>query len=313
MRVLVTGATGFLGSHVVEKLLDDNHDVVAVGSLRHNGESLRVVEAITATPDRGEFTWLLHDLAAPFSETQVRQLGEVDAIVNVASLSSVDASIIDPVGFTQNNVNVVLHTLELARRVRPSCFIHMSTDEVYGSDEPCDALHHRPSSPYAASKSAQEDICRAYALTFNVPVQLVRSANMFGERQSTLAFIPKIVRTLLRRDSVKIHVTDAGPGVRNYTYVKNVANFIATLPNLAGTRFRQHTLRGQATVDNLTLARTIARVAGLQLHYELTRASDVRPGYDVKYALHGDEWNPSIEFEVGLERTVRYLLNDLAP
>lgn len=305
MRVLVTGAAGFVGSHVVEQLLRDGHDVVGVGSLKHNGESYRVLEAIRDENATSSFTWLRHDLAAPFSSTQIHRLGLADAIIHTASLSSVDASVNDPVGFVQNNVNSTLTMIELAQHMEPRQFIHMSTDEVYGTSVPCADGHHMPSSPYAASKAAQEDICNAWAQTFHVPISIVRSANMFGERQSELAFIPRIVRAVLNDNILPIHVDyDGKPGVRNYSYVGNVARYIAYRAITSNHVIQHTTLRGQMTLDNLSLALNVAAILDRELRYELIEATTVRPSYDRKYELHGVDWNPKIDAGEALRRTV---------
>lgn len=304
MRVLVTGAAGFVGSHVVQQLLALNCDVIAVGSLKHNGESYRIVESIRDENATSNFSWLRHDLAAPFSAGQVERLERVDAIVNVASLASVDASIDDPVGFVQNNVNLTLHMLELARELQVSQFVQLSTDEVYGTAVPCDDGHHMPSSPYSASKAAQEDICNAWQQTFHVPVSTVRSANMFGERQSELAFIPRIVRAVVNDNVVPIHVDRNGnPGVRNYSYVGNVARYLAYRAT-SPTAFVNTTLRGQATLDNFSLALNVAAILDRELRYEFVDATAVRPGYDEKYELHGIDWEPPISAGEALRRTV---------
>jgi nucleoside-diphosphate-sugar epimerase len=305
VRVLVTGVAGFVGSHVAEQLLQDGHDVVGVGSLKHNGESYRVLEAIRDENATSSFTWVLHDLAAPFSANQLRQLADVEAIVNVASLASVDVSINDPVGFVQNNVNSTLHMLELARSVEPLHFTQMSTDEVYGTSAPCDDGHHTPSSPYSASKAAQEDLCNAWWETFGIRVSVVRSANMFGERQSELAFIPRIVRAVVNDNVLPIHVDQNGkPGTRNYTYVGNVARYITQRSTYEKRAVYNTTLRGQMTLDNLSLALNVAAILDRELKYEFIEAITVRPGYDRKYELHGVDWDPKIDAGEALRRTV---------
>lgn len=308
MKVLVTGAAGFVGSHVVEQLLALGCDVVGVGSLQHNGESWRVLEAIRDENATSNFTWIRHDLAAPFSNFQVtRQLHGrgIEAIINVASLASVDVSIQDPVGFVRNNVDLMLSVLDLAQQLSVKRFIQLSTDEVYGVNVPCDDGHHTPSSPYSASKAAQEDLCNAWRETFDVPVSIVRSANMFGERQSQLAFIPRVVRALVNDDVIRIHVDKNGaPGIRNYSYVGNVARYLARRVTSTDDAVYNTTLRGQMTHDNFSLALNVAAILDLELKYEFVDAVDVRPGYDRKYELHGVDWQPEISAGDALRRTV---------
>lgn len=306
MKVLVTGVAGFVGSHVVEQLLADGHSVFGVGSLTHNGESWRVVDSIKSVTATSDFTWIRHDLAAPFSVAQRRVMEGVTSIVNVASLASVDTSIEDPVGFVQNNVNSTLHVLELARRLEVRRFVQVSTDEVYGTQSPCDDGHHMPSSPYSASKAAQEDLCSAWRETFDVPVTIVRSANMFGERQSELAFIPRVIRAVVEDRPTQIHVDSQGkPGSRNYSYVGNVARYLADRATAPDNEAQLNvTLRGQMTLDNFSLALNVAALLDRELRYEFVNATSVRPGYDVEYALHGDDWAPRIGAGEALRRTV---------
>jgi len=305
VRILVTGVGGFLGSHVLEELIHDGHDVVGVDSLNHNGDSLRVAEATTCLADDAKFLWMCHDLTAPFSNVRRHQIGNIDAIIHVASMSSVDVSIKDPAWFVQSNVNSILTMLQLARLTFPTRFVHMSTDEVYGTSSPCADGHHMPSSPYAASKAAQEDLCNAWAETFQVPVTIVRSANMFGERQSELAFIPRVVRAIVEDRIIPIHVDQNGrPGVRNYSYVGNVARHLIDVATATSSAHVNHTLRGQMTLDNFSLALNIASILDRELRYEFVDATTIRPGYDEKYELHGEDWNPKVGAGEALRRTV---------
>jgi dTDP-glucose 4,6-dehydratase len=306
VRILVTGVGGFLGSHVLDQLIHAEHDVIGVDSLNHNGDSLRVAEATTCLADDAKFTWTCHDLAAPFTYQQVGKIGKLDAIIHVASLASVDQSIFDPVTFVNTNVNSTMTMLELARLTSPKRYVHMSTDEVYGSITPCAEGQHAPSSPYAASKAAQEDLCNAWRETFDVPVTIVRSANMFGERQSELAFIPKVIRAVLNDDVVYIHVDRNGkPGTRNYTYVGNVAqHLIRVATQSTDDPLIDQTLRGQVTLDNFSLALNIATILDRELRYEFIDARRVRPGYDEKYELHGIDWSPEVSAGEALRRTV---------
>ena len=304
--VLVTGAGGFVGGHVVEALLTNtDYHVVAVDSFRHNGAVDKLVAS--ADVDRSRVDLLTHDLTVPFSSTQRRLLDDVTVIVDVASRSSVDESITEPRQFVLNNVAVTLTVLELARDLDVRRFVHVSTDEVYGPTSPRASTDHRPSSPYAASKAAQEDVCHAYARTYAVPTTVVTSANMFGERQSELAFIPRIVRALVRGESIPIHVSDGVAGQRRYTYVRNVALELVREVLVGHDETERLTFTGQRLVDNLTLARWIADYANLDLRYRLVDVANVRPGYDPTYAALGG-WQPTIDFERGLRTTVEWFI-----
>lgn len=297
-RVLLTGASGFVGSHFLDALLTDLPDVevVAVASFTCNGVIDRIVNVVEHHPD-ARVTIVRHDLSTPPSKLTLDRIGDLDAILDLASRCSVDESIQDPVCFVANNVAVTLHTLEIARVARPTVYVHLSTDEVYGRRRPLSATDHLPSSPYSASKAAQEDVCNAYEQTYDVPMMIVNPSNMFGERQSSLAFIPRIVRATLRNEVVPIHVDHTGPGSRHYSHARDVADWVLSYVR-AGDNDpfslppQRLPLTGMHTVDNLTLARRVAEILGRDLRFDLVSGESQRRGYDASYAVLEpiDDW-----------------------
>jgi dTDP-glucose 4,6-dehydratase len=311
--VLVTGVGGFVGSHVVEALLErtDWH-VICVDSFRHNGDFVNLVDA--AGYDTSRVTVLVHDLTTPFTARRLRQLRDLDVnyVINVASRSHVDESVREPVDFILNNVQLTLNVLELCRAVEPRRLLHMSTDEVYGP-RGGSITEHRPSSPYAASKAAQNDLIWAYARTYDVRATVVVSANMFGERQCDTAYVPLVVRSLLGGRELNVHYAGDRPGERSYTYVGNVAHRIvdellvdADRDRLGSGTVDYVTLTGQRRIDNLTLASKISNVASLPLEVRVVQGATSRPGYDPTYASLDDVWTPRVDFDEGLRRTVRW-------
>lgn len=309
--VLVTGGGGFVGSHVVEQLLDrTNWSLVVVDSFRHNGEFVRLLDATGR--DTSRVTVLVHDLTVPFSPRAVRNLDGIDAVVNVASRSHVRESIDEPADFVLNNVKLAVTVLELARQVEPTHLIHVSTDEVHGPHPHRWPVEHRPSSPYAASKAAQADLVWSYARTYGVPTTVVASANMFGERQAATAYVPLVVRALTTGSTLYVHYdANDAPGERAYTYVRNVADRILG-QLLVGC---QHdvddpvnyvALRGQRRIDNLALARLVADELDLPLLWQPQRGDVTRPGYDETYHDVGPPWDAPVDFLDGLRLTVRW-------
>lgn len=289
MRVLVTGAGGFLGSHVVETLLANTScDVVALDSFRHNGAVDRLLAALDA--DASRVTTLVHDLRVPFSPRQRDLVGSLDVVFDVASRCSVDESIHDPADFIMNNVGVTLTTLELARALKVERYIHVSTDEVFGAASDESLCGHAPSSPYSASKAAQEDVCLAYARTFDVPLTIVTTGNMFGERQSQLAFVPRVVRALLNAQVISVHVYDGVPGSRHYSHARDVADWFVSGALIEPAR--HVVLPGRYHVDNLRMVELIATALDRPFAIDLVEATSVRPGADKVYPdlIADDGW-----------------------
>jgi dTDP-glucose 4,6-dehydratase len=315
--LLITGAGGFLGSHVLQAALRQTNDldVIVVDSFRHNGGTDRILDAMIDVPDTGEILddtrrrvrLCTHDLAAPFSARQLAELGEVDYVVHAAARCSVDDSIADPVGHVNNNIQSTLTMLELARTLRPSRFLHVSTDEVYGA---ASVAGHQPSSPYAASKAACEDLCHAYRVTYDVPVSVMNSSNLFGERQSALAFIPRAIRLIEAGETVPIHARAGRSGSRWYTYAPNVARHVVDL--LAGESWRwRYPLHGQEEWNVLELATHLATLLGRPLRYETIEADETRPGWDQHYGElpQDSSWRPAIPASTGLKSTVVWALS----
>lgn len=328
-RVLLTGAGGFVGSHVLEVLLTDTDwEIVVVDSFRHNGASDLIGEAMVGAGDTSRTQVFMHDLAAPVSPRQLARIGKLDYIIHVASRCSVTESIDHPADFVRNNIDSTLTVLELARQQwcwqtsDPKLFDHrlvlLSTDEVYGSGAIREYTDHRPSSPYAASKAAQEDLVHAWQRTYGFPATIFNSANMFGERQSLLAFIPKVIGAILSHLTVPIHTFHDAPGRRHYTYVRNTAQ--AIVDHLAAarqggaifpqTRPLRVALAGQHQIDNLALAQQIAGLIGRPLRYSLVDGAAVRPGYDGEYSPLGADGWAQISFTEGLERTVKWYVDN---
>lgn len=302
MTTLLTGAGGFLGSHVLDKLLLTNEEIVCVDSFSHNGTT----DAIAEVARHSEITVLRHDLTAPFSPRSIATLRahQINRIIDTASLCSVPQSIDSPAPFIQNNVAVTVNVLELARALDVEHLIHVSTDEVHGPDA---TDGHHPSSPYAASKAAQDDTCHAYAHTYGIPISLVRPSNMFGERQSQLAFIPQLIKAAVELRQVELHFTNGVPGGRWYVYAGNVAEYIVGMKPGGW----EHVLTGQAYVDNEHLLGRVQALVGRQIPWRRVDGETSRPGYDPQYQDRdpAPDWDPPVSVDEAFKRTVGWFLS----
>lgn len=314
MRALVTGASGFLGHHLVDLLLEETDwELLALGSPR------------SAAPARlgPRLRFLRHDLRSPIDPRTAERIGEVEVIFNLASCSDGDRSIADPVGVVETNVAIALHALELARACRPRAFVHFSTGEVYGPAPDGVAFPegapHVPTSPYAASKSAQEAIVTAYWRTFGVPVVILNLLNVFGEHQRPGRFVPVCISHLAEGREVPIfgeRVNGAWvSGSRPWLYARDAADaarFVAERLEPAqypdADRPSRYHVVGEEETD-LALAWRIARILGVRFRYRWVDGSSARPGWGRRYALDGSRladagWRPSIGLEEGLRQTV---------
>lgn len=301
MRVLITGADGFIGSNVLSYLLEKTDwSFVAICSWRHHGRPQNIkpdprVEVVT------------HDLTGPIPE-----LGQFDYILNLASESHVDRSIADPVNFVENNVSSTLQMLEYARHHLPKVFIQFSTDEVYGANdhEEWDVLE--PSSPYAASKGMQELGGISWYKTFQVPVVITNSNNIIGPNQNPEKFVPKVVELINAGQEVTIHTVDGKPGRRHWNPVENVSSAIHFILGLTPSKYPdssrpdRYGLGGGKELDNLEMAQLIARTLGKTFNYHTLEGEAVRPGYDKSYpktegTLESLGWVPPVTLEEGLQ------------
>lgn len=312
--IVITGTAGFLGSHLLDAVLrSTNFNVIAVDSLNHNGQSRNVTNVLDNAPQHaGRVQFITHDLRAPFHQTDLRRLVNVDYIIHAAAYSQVGHSVADPVGFVSNNVQGALTMLEVARQSSDlRRFVLISTDEVYGAGVDVHnsfMTNYQPSSPYAASKACQELIAHSYQKSFRVPVTTFNISNMFGPRQSQLAFIPQVIRKLREAlngwiSPINVHVDENGnPGGRYYSFVEDVAHNIVRrlhgdLNNYQSFGSRVH-VPGHDYVDNDTLVRSLHKISGSQTPIdELIRHVNVytkQPGHDIDYGhLEGDAaWEP---------------------
>jgi dTDP-glucose 4,6-dehydratase len=338
-RILLTGAAGFVGSHVLRHLLKRTKaEIVCPVTFRHKGFPARIISAAEGIEIDGgapaRVTVMMMDLTAPADPISISRMGHIDYILNVASESHVDRSITDPVPFVMNNTALILNTLELARVLRPDVFLQMSTDEVYGP-APMGYSHREwdpicPSNPYSASKAAQEAIAISYWRTYGVPVVITNTMNIIGEMQDVEKMVPKTIKLLTNGEPVPVHCdTDGSPGSRFYLHARNLADAWLFLLRQEGKlwdlnmhvdgsgRPSRFNIVGEQEVDNITLVKQVARIMGVMPRYEKQSFHASRPGHDLRYALDGSRmaklgvngWHPPFPFDSSLETTVRWTLD----
>lgn len=326
-KILLTGAAGFVGSHILSHLLKHtNYEIVCVCSWRHRGAPFRILDDKNYQDNKERVKIITHDLISPFTEDVKRQIGKPQIILNIASESHVDRSITEPVSFIQNNVNLVLNMLEFAREIKPEVFLQFSTDEVYGQ-APLGVDHKEwspiiPSNPYSASKAAQEAIAISYWRTYGVPLIITNGMNIFGERQDKEKFVQLCIDRVENGEEIVIHGYPDGKtaGSRFYIHARNVADAILHIINTVKPtlypnvdRPERFNIVGEVEIDNLTMAQIIAKYVGKDLKYKMVDFHSSRPGHDCRYALNGEKlaktgWKPKVSFDQSLKKVVDFSL-----
>ncbi len=329
--LLLTGAGGAIGCHVLSHFLKNTDwNIIATDSFRHKGYFDRITEVTndkSITDDDIERLRLFtHDLTAPFTEREIKQMGRIDYIINLASLSDVQASIEDPVTFVKNNTDIALNMLELARKIRPEKFIQFSTDEVYGP-APKDGGGHRewdaiiPSNPYSASKAAQEALAIAWWRCYGVPVIITNTMNNFGEMQAPTKFPALIQKRIQNDETIQVHSAASGDvGTRYYLHssatadaLRFILDNIAVVAHTPGEIDRPLRLNivGDLQVSNLDLVHTIARLMGKEAKVEMVNFHETNLGHDLHYGLNGDllaslGWTSPTTFGKSMKETIEW-------
>lgn len=312
MRVLVTGSTGFIGHHIVARLLSEGFEVVGLDRMSHSGNLNRV----TTIPP---YKIVHHDLRSAIHDQLKKQLGEFDYILHVAASSHVDRSIEDPMSFVLDNVVGTCNILEFARTQWDlKMFVYFSTDEVFGPAPPGvnydEYDRYNSTNPYSATKAGGEELAVAYQNTFKVPVVITHTMNVFGERQHFEKFIPKCINKIRNDDTIEIHsnASKDQPGSRYYIHAEDVADALVFVMRLG--KFGKFNIVGKEEMDNLTLARLIAEALGRDsFKYELVDFHSSRPGHDLRYALSGKRlaelgWAPKKSVRERINEVVSWFL-----
>lgn len=317
MKVLITGGAGFIGSHLIEHIIrKTTFHVVCIDMLSYAsaGWSRLKDSDLYYSPRVKCLTW---NLEIPFSQGMIDEIEDIDIIIHVAAISHVDYSIKNPVETIRNNIMSTVNLLEYARTLKNlKIFQYFSTDEVFGTCPKGQSYKehdpHRPTNPYSASKAASEDICLAYHNTYKVPIIITNLMNVFGQRQYSMNFIPKVIKKVLNDEVVDIHTESDGvtSGSRFYIHARNVADAVLFIIE-KGQIGEKYNIRGSCEVTNLDLAQKIAAIIGKPLKYNLVAHHDDRPGHDDRYELSGEKlakegWNPPVDFEKSLEHTVKW-------
>jgi dTDP-glucose 4,6-dehydratase len=306
MRILVTGGAGFIGSHLVRRLVrEGGHEVVNLDALKYSG-NLANLEDLES--DR-QYRFVHGDIGdQPLVERILRE-HRVEAVVNAAAETHVDRSIMDPGTFARTDVVGTGVLLEESRRAGVSRFLQVSTDEVYGSVETGSSTEEAPlapRSPYSASKAGGELLVLSYWSTFGFPVVVTRGSNTYGPNQYPEKFIPLFVTNAI--DDQVLPLYGDGRQRRDWLAVEDHCSAIDHVL-LHGEPGQIYNIGGGNERENVTVAESL--LACLGKSSQLIRFVRDRPGHDRRYAVDCAKlrklgWRPSVAFEDGLRATVEW-------
>jgi dTDP-glucose 4,6-dehydratase len=322
--LLVTGGAGFIGSNfVVSTIKETAESIVNLDKLTYAG-SLKNLDVLRG--DR-RHTFLQGDIADRELVRKLLRTHKPRAIVHFAAESHVDRSIAGPADFVQTNVVGTWSLLEEARAYCPDesfRFLHVSTDEVYGSLGPAEPAFteqtpYAPNSPYAASKAASDHLVRAYHHTYGLPTLTTHCSNNYGPRQFPEKLIPLMIRNALEGKPLPVY--GDGGHVRDWLYVADHCAAVRLV--LAKGRVGEtYNIGGENEIVNLELVRTLCRLLDRAQPRKGGSYADLiafvkdRPGHDRRYAMNIARirrelgWAPKETFQSGLEKTVRWYVEN---
>jgi dTDP-glucose 4,6-dehydratase len=306
VRVLVTGGAGFIGSNFVHQLLREHSSdqIVVLDKLTYAG-NLRNLE--TALQDsRVQFVRL--DISDP---SVIDAVKGCDAVVHFAAESHVDRSIEDATPFVRTNVEGTWRLVDACRAARVARFVHVSTDEVYGSLEPGESAKESsplaPTSPYAASKAASDLLILSAVKTHHFPAIITRCTNNYGPYQFPEKFIPLMISQALANQPLPVY--GDGKNVRDWIHVADHCCAI-DLILCKGKEGEIYNIGGGCELENITVVRKILHT--LNRPESLLKFVIDRLAHDRRYALNCEKlekelgWKPGWEFDRGLEETIRW-------
>ncbi len=321
-RILITGGAGFIGANLVRLLHDETDaEIAVVDKLTYAGNK-RYLDGLL---DHIEF--YEEDIADADAVARIFDEFQPTGVLHLAAESHVDRSITGPAAFIETNIVGTFVLLDAARQhwaEGEGRFLHVSTDEVFGSlgdtgffteDTPYD-----PSSPYSASKASSDHLVRAYNRTYGLDVVLTNCSNNFGPYQYPEKLIPVIIRNI--RDKKQLPVYGDGTNVRDWLYVEDHARAIWRVFE-AGESGRSYNIGTQNEWQNIELVRLLCDLVdealGREGSQELITFVTDRPGHDHRYAIDSsrirDElgWEPQHTFEDAIRHTVHWYLENLGP
>jgi dTDP-glucose 4,6-dehydratase len=324
--ILVTGGAGFIGSHLVRLLVNkySEYHIVNMDVLTYAGN----LENLKDVQDKENYTFIKCDICDIENVKQVFIDYKIDSVIHLAAESHVDRSIEDPFSFAQTNVMGTLSLLQAAKaywngNLTDKLFYHVSTDEVYGSlgDDGffTETTKYDPHSPYSASKASSDHFVRAFHDTYGLPVVISNCSNNYGSYQFPEKLIPLFINNIVNNNPLPVY--GKGENVRDWLFVNDHARAIDVVFH-KGKLGDTYNIGGFNEWKNIDLIKLMIKTVDRMLAREegsseklITYVTD-RAGHDLRYAIDSSKlknelgWEPSLQFEEGIEKTVKWYLDN---
>ncbi|KRE75419.1 dTDP-glucose 4,6-dehydratase [Paenibacillus sp. Soil750] len=312
MKILVTGGAGFIGSNFIHYMLDlyPSYEIINLDSLTYAGN----LENLTSIQENSQYTFIKGDIANAELVNNLFDQG-IETVVHFAAESHVDRSILEPDIFVKTNVLGTQVLLDAARKYAVKKYVHVSTDEVYGSlGETGLFTEETPlaaNSPYSASKAGSDLLARAYHETFGLNVNITRCSNNYGPYQFPEKLIPLMIANALGDKDLPVY--GDGLNIRDWLYVEDHCSAIDLVLH-SGISGEVYNIGGNNEKTNIQIIQTILGALGKP--ESLIKFVKDRPGHDRRYAIDATKitnelgWKPKHNFETGIHETVRWYLDN---
>jgi dTDP-glucose 4,6-dehydratase len=326
MQILITGGAGFIGSHVVRKLVNSYPDyhIYNLDALTYAGN----LENLKDIDKASNYTFIKGDIVDADFINEIFKKYRFDGVIHLAAESHVDRSIEDPLAFVHTNIVGTVNLLNAARDLwkddkTNKRFYHVSTDEVYGSLGAeglfTETTAYDPNSPYSASKASSDHFVRAYGETYGLPYVLTNCSNNYGPNHFPEKLIPLFINNIIQNQPLPVY--GDGKYTRDWLYVKDHADAIDLVFH-KGRNHETYNIGGFNEWQNIDLVKLLCQ----QMDEKLSRAEGTseklityvkdRPGHDLRYAIDANKinkelgWKPSVTFEEGLALTIDWYLDN---